>query len=174
MLLKVGIKMELECPISKEIIVELPPSKPFYPPFVDGRDCEFAGHGPFVTVLVILRKVGNLQLSYKIFMDAIETHNDFTFFQGQSELQTAYSLEKKYPGFLIATILSDAASGVRLLDTDPHLNNIKPNYGNLVKEFIIEGDRRGDDKPWVQVVFNPVKIKIIESPHTFLDRIRNC
>ena len=165
--------MELEQPFSKEIDVEISPSQPFYPPYVDGRDREFAGHGPFVTVLVILRKVGNLQLSYDIFMDAIETHNDFTFFQGQSGLQTAYSLENEHPGFLIATILSDAASGVRLLDTDPHLNSVAPSYGNLVKEFIIEGDRQGDDKPWVQVVFNPIKIKIIESPHTFLNRIQN-
>ncbi|MFW9986899.1 MAG: hypothetical protein ACFFDJ_10085 [Candidatus Odinarchaeota archaeon] len=165
--------MELRRPLSQEIVIELLPSKPFYPPFVDGRDREFSGYGPFVTVLVILRKVGNLQLSYEIFMDAVETHNDFTFFQGQSGLQTAYSLEKDHPGYLIATILTDAASGVQLLDTDPHLNSVAPSYGNLVKEFIIEGDRRGDDKPWVQVVFNPIKIKIIESPHAFLSRIRN-
>jgi hypothetical protein len=164
--------MESENPISKEISITIPPSEPFYPPFVAGRDQEFAGHGPFITVLVTLWKLGTRQLGYQISMDALETHEDFTFFQGQTGIRPVYNVTRKHSGYLVATILSDTASGVRVLDSDPHPNTITPTYGGLVKEFTIEGDRKGDDQPWVRVTFNPVRIRIIESPHCFLKRIQ--
>lgn len=160
-------------PLSKEIFIEIPPSKPFKPAFIEGMDREFGGRGPFVTVLVILRTIGNRKLGYQIFMNALETTGDWTFFQGKSEIQPFFDIEITYPGYRIATILSDAASGVRLLDNDQHPNRVKPNYGELVKEFIIEGDQQGEDQPWVQVFFNKVHLKIIESPHAFHQRIRD-
>ncbi|MFX0169939.1 MAG: hypothetical protein ACFE89_11365 [Candidatus Hodarchaeota archaeon] len=163
--------MPTDYPLSQEIEITIPPSEPFYPPFVAGRDQEFAGRGPFVTVLVTLWKIGTNQLGYQISMDALETHDDFTFFQGQTGLKPIYNVNHQHPGFFIATILSDTASGVRLFDSDPHLNILRPSYGNLVREFTIEGDRKGDDQPWVQVAFNPVRIRIVESPHCFLKRI---
>jgi hypothetical protein len=166
-----GINMEAVCPLSKEITITIPPSEPFYPPFVAGRDQEFAGRGPFITVLVTLWKLGTSQLGYQISMDALETHEDFTFFQGQTGVQPIYNVTREYPGYYIATILSDTASGVRLLDTDPHPETISPTFGGLVKEFTIEGDRKGDDQPWVRVMFNPVQIRIVESPHCFLQRL---
>jgi hypothetical protein len=164
--------MEAESPLSKEIIITIPDSEPFYPAFVAGRDQEFAGRGPFITVLVTLWKLGTSQLGYQISMDALETHEDFTFFQGQTGIRPIFNISRDHPGYFIATILSDTASGVRLLDTDPHPDTVTPTYGNLVKEFIIEGDRKGDDQPWVRVVFNPVRIRIVESPHCFLQRIQ--
>jgi hypothetical protein len=164
--------MAAETPLSKEITITIPDSEPFYPPFVAGRDQEFAGRGPFITVLVTLWKLGTNQLGYQINMDALETHEDFTFFQGQTGVRPIYDISREHPGFFIATILSDTASGVRLLDTDPHPDTVSPTYGNLVKEFIIEGDRKGDDQPWVRVIFNSVRIRIVESPHCFLQRIQ--
>jgi hypothetical protein len=164
--------MSVDRPHSKEIEITITDSNPFHPPFVAGRDQEFAGRGPFITVLVTLWKLGTSQLGYQISMDALETHEDFTFFQGQTGIQPIFNVAREYPGYFIATILSDTASGIRLLDTDPHPNTLPPTYGNLVKEFTIEGDRKGDDQPWVKVVFNPIKLRIVESPHSFLKRTK--
>lgn len=153
-----------------DVLVDIPPSVRFCPAFVEGGDREFSGPGPFVTVLVTLQKIGNTRLGYQIFMDAIELGQDLTLFQGHSEVQPVYSIEKDHPEYLIALIISDTASGVRILDIDERMNRVKPSYGNLVKEFIIEGDSPGADQPWAQAVFNPVKLRIVESPEAFLKR----
>lgn len=157
-------------PKYKDVMVEIPNSVRFCPAFVEGGDCEFSGPGPFITVLVTLQKIGNTELGYQIFMDAIELGQDLTLFQGHSEVQPVYSIEDDHPGYLIALIMSDTASGVRILDIDERMNRVMPSYGKLAKEFIIEGDSPGQDQPWAQVVFNPVKLRIVESPETFLKR----
>ncbi|MFX1474148.1 MAG: hypothetical protein ACFFCO_01555 [Promethearchaeota archaeon] len=153
-----------------DVMVEISKSVRFCPAFVEGGDCEFSGPGPFITVLVTLQKIGNTGLGYQIFMDAIELGHDLTLFQGHSEVQSVYSIEKDHPGYLIALIMSDTSSGARVLDIDQRMNRVLPSYGNLAKEFIIEGDSPGQDQPWVQVVFNPVKLRIVERPETFLKR----
>jgi hypothetical protein len=156
-----------DAPATKDIVIPIPPID--HPPAHIGGDREFAGHGPDIHIVTTLMKQGDYELIVEIYMDAVETKPDWTHFQG-TKLQIVYNAEEDHPGWMIQRILSDTTSSLAFRDTGHGKKLHPPDNGKLVRMYRVQGDQKGEDQPWVQVIFNDVLVRLVETPMQFRNR----
>lgn len=142
----------------QDIVIQ-PPQHFLYPSH-RGGDKEFKGHGPAINIIANVTKVGDRQLVTQIYMDAIETRQDYTSFSGWSDRQPIFSVDDAYPGWRVVAVISDQTSSLSVIDDDHAFREHGPDVGQLVRRFTVHGDQYGQDQPWVRADFNGVTVRI--------------
>jgi hypothetical protein len=129
---------------------------PYAPPRVHG-DSEFGGHGPAVDTSVTLKTSPQVIIA-SIFMDAKETHSDFTEVQGTQE----FPIYKPPHDWEIDHINGPTASTFNYTDTNHKDDVFQMGPADLIREYFMVGDTSGDDvgRTSVMVTFNPILVTI--------------
>ncbi|NES40383.1 DUF4114 domain-containing protein [Moorena sp. SIO2C4] len=130
----------------------------FEPPRVRGDD-EFDGNGPRIEIETEISANGTI-LSPYVIATFEETIKDFTTFAGVLE-SFGVDVSQRYPGFVIDEIISDSRDVLETIDVDLlEPQTISLDNDELVREYTIQGDSKGDDQPSVTLSFNPVRVKL--------------
>jgi hypothetical protein len=121
----------------------IPAANRFIPPKVGPGDAEFDGNGPDVVAQAFLHGVGTNQLSVQIFMDAIETIQDFTHARGFSPEFLIYVAP---PGQCVRSVNLSTFDEIRYRDRTTNPDNFSGQIaGSFVQEWSLEGDTRGNE-----------------------------
>lgn len=133
----------------------------FYPPHTGG-DTEFDGNGPDIDIETRLERAGSV-LNITLRATFRETKSDWTTFSGQMT-QRVFDVNTEHPGWDIQSVHSEFIDTLNVTDFD-HSVNSYPRQG-LVSLYKVQGDDDGgifggDDKPWVQVFFNPIELTLV-------------
>lgn len=136
-------------------ISDLDPTPKFIPPHVGG-DKDFKGHGPNVDVTTSISIENENEIWARVWMRAIETKSDWTEASGSTRY-LIYRNENK-----ILQILSDTQSSAHYRDYNHQQDRLNLPATELVRQFIITGDTRGNEagtKTGVVAVFNPITFR---------------
>jgi hypothetical protein len=137
------------------VVRDLPPTPKFVPPHTGRGDRDFGGHGPRVFVSAELSIRNDNELWVRLFMSAVETRSDFTTAEGTTDFMI---YRHSAP---IANILSDVASSALYEDFNHEDDVITLGGTELVRQFVLTGDTRGNEagsQSGVVAYFNPVTI----------------
>lgn len=142
--------------------VDLAPTPKFIPPWTDGGDREFAGHGPRVNVFTWLDVQDRNELWAHVWMRARETESDWTEAEGTAD----YLVFRDSNVSDIYRIMSDTISAASYTD-DNHADDVlQQSEAELVNNFVCVGDTGGDEagiRTSVTVHFNPVTLDVERS-----------
>ncbi len=144
--------------------IAIQPSPILFNPPHTGGDTEFDGNGPEIDVETRLERAGSV-LNITLRATFRETKADWTTFSGQIT-QRIFDVDAEHPGWDIQSIHSEFVDTLNVTDFDHDINSY-PRQG-LVSLYKIQGDTDGglfggDDKPWVQVFFNPIELTLINT-----------
>lgn len=146
---------------AEDITIELEPTPRFIPPLVEG-DMEFAGHGPDVTVFTELQVRNENQLWAHVWMRARETRDDWTTSEGGTDIMVFNGSLHTPPITHIYDIISDRTTEDTYRDVDHDEDVRSQSEAELVREYRVTGDTKGDEagtRTGVSVRFNPVTIR---------------
>jgi hypothetical protein len=120
----------------------IPPAGRYIPPRVGG-DAEFDGNGPDVFAQAFLHGVGTNRLSVQIFMDAIETIQDFTHARGFSP---EYLIYVAPPGQCVRSVNLGTFEQIQYRDRNTDPDNFSGQVtGSFVQEWSLLGDTNGNE-----------------------------
>ena len=144
-------------PLTEIITINIAPLPKFIPPHVGSGDAEFDGHGPVVQVSTAIEVRNDRELWATVTMDAKETKSDWTEAAGSRSV-LIYTHPKK-----ILSIESAASSSASYTDTNHDDDVLQMAGGDLVNQFIVTGDTKGEEagtRTGVIVTFNPIVLKV--------------
>lgn len=136
-------------------VSDIDPTPKFVPPHVGG-DQDFKGHGPNIDVTAAISVENDTEIWARIWMRAIETRRDYTEARGSTRY-LIYRNDKK-----ITQILSDTHSSAHYRDNNHQTDRIPLTGAELVRQFVITGDTRGNEagtRTGVVVFFNPITFR---------------
>ena len=121
----------------------IPAANRFIPPKVGPGDAEYDGNGPDVFAQAFLHGIGTDRLSVQIFMDAIETIQDFTHARGFS---AEFLIFVAPPGQCVRSVNLGTFDQLQYRDRTTNPDNFPGQVaGSFVQEWSIEGDTRGNE-----------------------------
>ncbi len=123
-------------------------------------DREFGGNGPQVDAWAEISSIGS-----KIYVDYGVTFQETggaTRFEGIAE-----PFECGDAGKEIKEILSDIRGEISFTDRDTNVNVVVGGASGLIRKASIQGDTNsgifsGNDDPWIQLFFNPIKVIVAD------------
>lgn len=135
-----------------------------------GGDCEFDGHGPYVTIktsIYISESSNYTQIYAHVYFQAIEDRWDWT----ETKISKDYLLWTAPYGYVITDIISDRTSTAFYHDNNHDWDYPQVENGTLVKTFKVMGDTWGDDAcnhvygedVSLDIYFNPITIRLSQN-----------
>lgn len=160
------VKVRLRNPTSGATVEDeflLPDITQFTPNLVRG-DREFDGHGPRIVVQTEVRANGSiltprLNATFEEYENG-QPRRDFTTFAGNIN-GSSVDVSQRYPGFVVDSILSKTSDALETTDVDIHdIQTISEDSKDLVAKYELQGDSQGRDKPFANISFNPVRVRL--------------
>jgi hypothetical protein len=159
-----------ETPVCQSKVDNILPSNVTYrPPKMGPGDAEFGGHGPHVTVTVLLTTTSKA-VSATVTMDAQETQADWTHASGSQE----FALYNSPPGWRVDQLVGPKES---TLDYTDNTTNVDDHFdrpaGEPARHFKIVGDTGGSEagtRTGVDIAFNELHVTLVQDEHCVADR----
>ncbi len=138
--------------------IALRPTPVFRPDHIAG-DREFAGNGPQVDAWANIYPLGSkIYVNYGV---TFQETGGATLFEGSDTGECADA------GKEIIEILSDTEGEISFTDRDTTVNVAVGGASGLIRKARIQGDTNsgifsGNDDPWIQLYFNPIKVSVAD------------